>query len=109
MKLIRTSQTCDIELEIFPGGIDGFQYTINVMQEDKHMEPYCSRVNQVDAYDALVRLYNEPNLRVPAKFVLEFANHVIADLSRKVLFTQTSTKTDSTETILSYCSDGTSR
>lgn len=108
MKLIRKTQTCDVEVDINPG-FDGFTYTIGAYDEYAKMHVIANMVDQVTAFEVIAETFNGDTYRIPAKFVIEFANHVIADLSRKVMVTQTSTTSDNEVTILSYRADGTAR
>lgn len=87
MKLIRQSQSCDIEVEINPksnGMAYGFSYTIRSFEEGGLTKVWANNANAVDTYAVLSDLYANSDVRVPAKFVIEFANYAIAELSNSI-------------------------
>lgn len=86
MKLIRKAQNCDIEMDMTPGFNGEFLYSIDIVQDGN--QSYCQSVPQEEAFGKLVELFGNPSIRVPSKYVIEFAKYVITDLCKKLEKTQ---------------------
>lgn len=84
MKLIRTSQSCDVEVEIHPkadGLSYGYGYTVRTIEEGNVQKVWANNASAVDTYKTLAELYENSEIRLPAKFVIEFANYALTELT----------------------------
>lgn len=87
MKLIRFSQSCDVEVEINPkanGMAYGYAYTVRTLEEGGMHKIWANNADAVDTYKVLADLYADSEVRVPAKFIIEFANYALAELTSQL-------------------------
>lgn len=79
MILLRANTHSDLEVSMrsTPSGI---RYDIHNVESDSHAKD----LSAMDAYSSLTSAFQSNTIRIPAKFVIEFAEFVIADLSARL-------------------------
>lgn len=79
MVLLRANVHSDLEVSM-RSTTGGIRYDIYNEDTKSHIKD----LNALDAYTALTTAYQSNTVKLPAKFVIEFAEFVIADLSAKL-------------------------
>jgi hypothetical protein len=79
MVLLRQGTTSDIEVSM-TATPDGMRYKITGPQNS----PVAAGVDAVQAYSVLVDFFTKDQVKLPSKFVIEFAQFVIGDLTTKL-------------------------
>jgi len=79
MILLRANTHSDLEVSMrsTPSGI---RYDIHNVETQSHVKD----LSPMDAYTSLTSAFQSTTVKIPAKFVIEFAEFVIADLSAKL-------------------------
>ena len=79
MVLLRQGGTSDIEVSM-TATPDGMRYKIT----GPSSSPVANGIDAVQAYGVLVDFFTKDQVKLPAKFVIEFAEFVINDLTTKL-------------------------
>jgi hypothetical protein len=78
MTLQRQSAQCDVEVNM---AFTKIGETYSVVIKDK--EP-VTNISGTEVYEILVQAFDDPDVRIPSRFVVEFGQHVINSLMQKM-------------------------
>ena len=78
MTLLRKSTTSDVEVDLLSTK-NGEAYNIKVEGKEDRLN-----LSPVDAYDFLVECFNDGNIRLPSRFIVEFGQHALNQLLQKI-------------------------